>query len=251
MKLKTTLLSASLALLTLNLSADTVDNAQIVTFVAGDPACAADVNQTIQELVSAVNDNAATIAALEAQVAALQVTPTLLSIISGSTYTVYSHEVGIGASSDLDGHGILNNFLGAETAIYTFESNGDLTVSYDYSERFTALRANHHQLDPVFLSGQNQEGVSQVVLDNDVIDNGSGDNSGSAIGDSWSLSGSTLTVNWDGDTEEFLVSPDGNMILSGAAELDDEALTPGGPLVTNADIVIGIRAVAELPVVAE
>lgn len=232
----------SIALLTLSLTADTVDNAEIVTFVAGDPACAADVNQTIQELISAINDNNAQIAALEARVVALETTPTLLSIVSGSSYTVYSHEVGIGASSDTDGHGILNSFLGAETAIYTLESNGDLTVSYDYSERFTALRANHHQLDPAFLDGQNQEGVSQVVLDNDVIDNGSG----SDTEGNWSLSGSTLTVNWDGDTEEFLVSPDGNMILSGAAELDDEALTPGGPLLTNSDIVIGIRAIAEV-----
>lgn len=247
------LLSMSALLITLSLTADTVDNAEIVTFTAATPAKADDVNQTIQELVSAVNDNAARVATLEGQVAtlqsevgtletqvaALEATPTLLSILTGSSFTVYSHEVGVGASSDGEQHGILNSFVFGESAQYQLGIGGVLSVGAVYVERGTAVRVNHHQLDPAFLSGQNQEGVTQVTIDTDINATGFDIFSGT-----WSLSGSTLTVTYDGDTETYLVTPDGNMFVSGGAEVDDEALTPGGPLMTNSDIVIGIRAVA-------
>jgi len=47
--------------------AEPVDESQVTTFQAGQPAHAAEVNQTIQALVTAVNDNAARVVELEAK----------------------------------------------------------------------------------------------------------------------------------------------------------------------------------------
>ncbi len=223
------ILSMSAVLIALSLSADTVDNAEIVTFTAATPACAADVNQTIQELVSAINDNNAQIAALEARIAALEA-PTLSAILTGSTFTVYTIETGVGATSGAGSAGILNAFVGGDTSIFTLSAGGILSVSYDFTERATTLDVEQN------LFGDED---NIVTIQTDIQDSGTGTDTGT-----WSLSGSTLTISYDGDTDEYLVTPDGNMFVSGAAELDDEQLVAGGPFMTNADLVIGVRAVA-------
>jgi|GEM_PF-3311298 len=125
------LLLSALLLILSPLSADTVDTNDVVTFTAGDPACAADVNQTIQALIDAVDGNAAQIAALELRIAELE-SPTLLSIISDSTFTIYSMETALGqeprdnpvvAFSATVSHSLFGEVVGSLNSIKAMEED--------------------------------------------------------------------------------------------------------------------------------
>lgn len=76
--------------------ADTVNPANVTTFQSGTPALASEVNTTIQALITAINDNATRIAAMETSQASL-----VPGDINGSVYCIFSLSAGVGAG-DLD-----------------------------------------------------------------------------------------------------------------------------------------------------
>lgn len=88
MKFKQTICAAAFAAVGFSAQAGEVDDSNITTFQANTPAVAAEVNSTISALITAVNDNAARIVALEN--AAAEETAS----VSGRSYTFYEQEAG-------------------------------------------------------------------------------------------------------------------------------------------------------------
>jgi len=117
--------------------ADPVDESQVTTFAAGQPACAEEVNQTIQALVAAVNDNAARVAELEAQLADQSLG--LEDTISGAVFRIYSLESGLGSDSSTSAAGPspkvagttgrLAHWMYAESIDLVLNDDGTLTGS--------------------------------------------------------------------------------------------------------------------------
>lgn len=96
--------------------ADTVNEANVTTFQAGTPAVAAEVNTTIQALITAINDNASRITALEEE------TPSNSAI--GKTYTL--KQIGmIFRGSTTDNYSTFGNL----SQNYTLSLNGDMSFT--------------------------------------------------------------------------------------------------------------------------
>jgi hypothetical protein len=198
--LKTLTLIASFS--TLSLTADTVDTGQVVTFNAGDPATAADMNQTIQALVTAINDNAAALAASNT---------TLLEKVSGSTYKWVSMSLEFAKLSDNQSPDLgISNQAVALDSIITF--NADLTLDETFNFREWKVQT---------LGGIS----SSETLDLNVTENGVS---------TWSLAGNTISFI---DTTGT-VSLDGNVII--ISEYIDLSDTDYYTTSTTREVTLGV-----------
>jgi len=206
--------------------ADPVDEGQVTEFEAGQPACAADVNQTIQALITAVNDNAARVAELEA--ALRNAHRPLQDMVSGSTYKFYSQTVGNGADEQYTSgpnpeFDIAGTTQGA-LALWSYYEVGEVVLNDNGTASLTT--DNHERELYLTTFGTNYVGdlsttlVSQVDLINDLDDTQVSVESGT-----WVLSGQTLTLTFGaGEDEEeavFTVSPDGESLMMGGKETEN------------------------------
>lgn len=197
-------------------AADSVNPANVTTFQSGSPALASEVNSTIQALITAIDDNATRIAALEADAASL-VPPS----VEGSTYCMFSLSTGVGAGDDQDPDPAIQNGLwmgaasGASTNTLTFTSSTQVTISSPGDTFYEALAPSN------FLVDQSDGPGTETVT--------------------WTQSGNTVTLTFGvGDEASFMLSADGNIMISNDTELDRSGDNSGDWF--SADLNVAVRA---------
>lgn len=236
--------AAAAALLSLPamLLADPVDPNAITTFQAGQPACAEDVNQTIQALITAVNDNAARVAELEA--ALRNAHRPLVDLVTGSTYKIYIQSSAIGeietntpennAETPVVSftEGRLGFWSFVELGTITLNSGGTASFEFDGHEREVYLDtfASHDEDSP---SVPRIDTVSlSTPIDDAEID---------VIPGTWSLNGQSISVVFDGDTTVFTVSPDGENLMLGEKSVENVPGAGGTLSLLEAGMGMGVR----------
>ena len=200
--------------------ADPVDETLVSTFQAGQPACAADVNQNFLALIAAVNDNAARVAELEAQLRQIQ--RPLDAKVSGSTYTIYSYETGLGeysSTQNVTGPGTIvkntNGRLGhwsfVETGILTLNADGSASLDVASHEREVYVDTfATHDVDSPDLPQIARVDLSTPIDDAEAL----------LVDGTWSISGQNLTLNIEGEVVSLVVSADGNILMAGGVGID-------------------------------
>lgn len=216
-----------------------VNQSQIIPFQAGTPARAADMNQNIDELIRAVNENTAQLKALQDQMSIIASVinlpqPTLQQNLAGSVYKLGIMETGIGASSHRNGLTEIGNMRHN-----MFNESGDLTLNVDGSASY-AFNGKEREFLLDINSGFHADDPNSpfpAIIDVNVSNSGTW-NEVDTITGTWSVSGNVLTLNVDGDTETFFVSTDGNSLLNNAIDADN-----GDPNITmhSSSLDVGIR----------
>ena len=196
-----------LAVVSFSARAGTVDESQVTTFQAGSPAIAADVNATIGALVTAINDNAARIQALE-----LNNDPSVV----GHTYQVVSLDVLVssiaGGADDTP-----------SVAVLTGGAQGTVTISgSSASGSGTVFEAE------VFY------GEGAAAVDPGPI--GPGFANTTSLSESSSLQISSL-----------FVSADGNVFIGQITETSSGSEAEPFDEAAGAGIVVGVRVVSQAP----
>jgi len=195
--------------------ADTVNPANVTTFQGGTPAVASQVNGTVQELISAINDNATRIAAIENAETSL-----VPGDITGNLYCFFSLSTGVGAGDPgLDGVG---SWVGASSGrsqgslTFTSTTEGTLNIAVDSFQE--ALSPTYAMFDAS--DGAGSEAITYTLVNNTL----------------------TITYTAEGDSDVMFMSPDGNTILFGISELERSSDNSGNWFL--ADLVIGMRAMS-------
>lgn len=219
-------LTAALALSAGTLIAGQVNNSGVSTFTAGQPAVAADVNSTFQALITAINDNATRIAALEAAAPSLSV--------AGKSFSVRSiiSEVAVGENPN-DGDGQSYNPAGGNDFVNI--SNGTLqaTVSFD---------ANGGGGTFVLESDK----YFEANIPNNKFQDFSDANATDVI--TFIQVGNAVTVTFpDNGTAEFLVAANGTMLISAVSELETAAEFDDGSTgeASYVEFLIGVQNTAQ------
>lgn len=195
-----------------NAVADPVDTTAVTTFQSGTPALASEVNGTVQALISAIDDNAARIAALEA---ANTLTP---ASVEGSTYCIMSVTGSVGAG-DPDPVSGVGQWLGTAAG----QSKYSLTFT-------SSTQATFATLSDVFYEA--------LAPNNVMVDAGDSPSSETVT---WTLVGNALTLTFPGpDNVSALISSDGNVLVAGFSELDRASDNSGNWFL--ADLLVGVRA---------
>lgn len=218
MKLSRKIITIISLLLPLGISAQ-VDESQIIQFQAGTPARAADMNQTIQALITTINNNNAEIKALRDQLTLVPskvnlAQPTLQQNLAGSVYHLGILEAAHGTKTTTDGAQqttrLMRHALFGETGTLTLNADSTLTLG---------LTGAMRELDLILLSGVNTPSYGTTSQ--------FGAPETENLTGTWSLAGSVLTLNLDGDTETFSVSVDGNTLINNGSdtENDDPSIT--------------------------
>jgi len=220
---------------------------QVISFEAGTPATAADMNQNIQALIAAINENHTQIEALQEQVGMLtelvnQPTQSLEEQITGSSYHVVNYRVSHGSSS---GSRLLGDSTLLERAVRQtlLGEGGTLTLNADQTINFS-LAGTEKELSLYLTEVRDSDGAfSRFSAQRTTLV----ENNNDTITGTWSLTGQVLNLNLVFDEEEegvaFQVSVDGNnlVMLLNQTEVDD-----GGMRVESMSLVTGTRtAIAE------
>ncbi|ERP90119.1 hypothetical protein Q670_14570 [Alcanivorax sp. P2S70] len=222
------------AVLSANAMASEVTEGDVTQFNANTPALASEVNGNFAALVSAINDNNERISALED---AAGTGGSLEDKIAGSTYKVMFVGNIIGTHHDaLSPHssGYLEGFGG--TSVITFNEDGSLSEQWQEAGREIGLDKDDCE------ETQPDTFVCEHRVDDFVDGPETFTNQGS-----WSLDGNVLAVTFpeEEDSEDFLVSMNGELIILTSSSIEQESDEYG----TNSDyehsIAIGVR----LPVV--
>lgn len=197
-----------------------VDEAQIIPFQAGAPARAADVNQNIQTLITAINNNNAEIKLLREQLALVPSKinlpqPTQQQNLAGSIYHVGILEAAHGTSTTLNGEQrtrLMRHMLFGETGTLTLNTDNTvtLTLAGKQSEADLTLLSGVPAADPT-----NESPSYGSISQAEFVEN-------ETLTGTWSLAGSVLTLVLDGDTETFSVSVDGNTLFNNGADTDTD-----------------------------
>lgn len=193
-------------------AADPVNPANVTTFQSGTPALAGEVNSTLQELIAAIDDNAARIAAVETEQARL-----VPASVDGSTYCIYDLSAGVGAGDPdpVTGDG---NWMGASANAAIFEvtfTTAQVTLTLIADSFYEALAPSNRLLDSSDLLG------SETAT--------------------WTQVGNVVTVTFpDLVQDTFLVTPDSNVMILSLAEFDRASDNSGDWF--SADLAIGVRA---------
>jgi hypothetical protein len=165
-------------------AAETVEESDITTFEDGTPAVAAEVNANFQALITAINDNATRLAAIEASAG---------SSVAGKTFRL--NQIGILLRGDGNGAATAANL--SQTYLVTFDS--DMSFSFVGEESEGEL--------------QTTTGVFGSVVESEAVD----------VSGSYSQSSSNVTVDFGGgETVTFTVSADGNVLLLGEFKFEED-----------------------------
>jgi hypothetical protein len=218
-------------------TSDPVDEGQIIDFQAGTPARAADMNQTMQELISAINDNAAEVKALREQlsIVASKVNlpqPTLEQNLAGSVYRVNSLEAGHGTSSVRTGLteiGRLRDSVFAESGTLTLNANNTLSYAFAGSANEAEVFVNSG------FSAEDPNSQFPVIMDVNVSQADFPEND--TLPGTWALAGNVLTLTLDGEDETVAVSVDGNTLLLGGTD----SFVDGGLNMFEASMAVAVR----------
>ncbi len=188
-------------------AADTVNPADVTTFQSGTPALADDVNGTVQALIAAIDGNAATIAALEDRVLALE-TPVTLDDLIGKTYChvemISTLQNSIIAEGD---EGRVSTGIIESTLMVTSPSQLTMTSTSDTMVELLIRDKQHNfGIPPTDDFRQTSEALLGVFTF-------------PAESDTFVITGfSSGTISTD--VADFHVSPDGNMITYAGTESD-------------------------------
>ena len=197
---------------------------------SGQAATAAGVDANFQALITAINDNAQRIDALEA---AAGTPASLTDVVSGSTYTVAFMGNIIGKYSDAlspYNSAYLQGFGGK--SILTFNGDGSMT------ENFQGENNREIQFEPNCTYNE----VEMTEECNFTPDDESVGVEPPTTG-SWSITGSTLYVTFAGETdpEEFMLTADGTMFVLMNSDFFQESDEFGSNDDYEHSIAIGIK----------
>lgn len=168
-----------------------VDEGNVTNFQSGQPALASEVNGTFAALISAINDNATRIAAIE--------DASNNNSLDGKTFSFSSTEVGVASSND-------GTFGFARSDICSFSG----TIAFSTASTGTITQSDN---------------CAELVLNSgntriELLDPESGDESFTYI-----QSGNTVTLTFpdpeDGSLE-LVVSADGSILIGALFESEDE-----------------------------
>lgn len=212
--------------------ASDVNNANITTFTANTAAQAAQVNANFAEVIAAINDNAARIAALEAGTG-----PDLLTLVKGSTYRIFfsGNIVGVHTDGTTGGeYGFLDYWNGSVNVTLNDDgtgSDGTATINYLAESKLDQSLDRYESCDDM---GQNCTNTFGHTTITDPPYAGAG---------SWTLTGSTLEIVFPDDVEPapFTVTPDGQLIIESDSGINQEATGTGTLNEFETKIAIGIK----------
>lgn len=196
-------------------SADTVNPTDVSTFQSGTPALASEVNGTVQALITAIDDNAARIAAMEAD----QASP-IPGDITGNTYCLFSLGSGVGAADPdpVSGEGAwLAATAGRSTATLTISSGMQATIELtadDFREAFSPANVVNDVSDTL-----------EIELA------------------TWTLVNNLLTLTYpDASQDMAIVSADANMLVFNVSETERTFDNSGEIFIV--DMIVGVRALS-------
>lgn len=174
-----------LSLIGLQATADTVVSTSVTTFEPGAPLQSSQMNTTLNALITAINDNAAKIAAMEAAAAAPL-------DVAGREYCVTDLETGFFVSGTQPNDvGVTRGSIKAALVLAAGGTATLTTFQDDFKDAFPDFS--------VFNSNE-PLGTFQIT---------------------WTLTGNVLALDFgDGDVEEFSVSKSGELIVGGIAAAD-------------------------------
>ncbi len=200
------------------------------TFASGTPALASEVNGNFTALISAINDNATRIAALEAAAPD--------NSVAGSTYQVHTINSSVAAGSGANG-GPNNN---------GYESGGGndfVNISVGSLASVFVFAADGFSFSDTVEAGADQEFEVNVPF-NKFTD--FSDNPLENVSATYSQTGSSITVTFPAegqDPEEVLqltVSEDGSLIFGAVVEKGSETFNDGSAGETSfVEMFIGVR----------
>lgn len=207
--------------------ASDVNNANITTFTANTAAQAAQVNANFAEVIAAINDNAARIAALEAGTG-----PDLLTLVTGSTYRIFfsGERMGVNTEATTNQFGFLSGWAGSVDV--TLNSGGDVLInSLGENSGEINLDASEVNCD---INGENCLRNFNLLTETDPPASQTG---------SWTLAGSTLNIHFpdDVDPSAFTVTPDGQLIIDLGGGIYQEVIASGTLNEFETKIAIGIK----------
>lgn len=188
----------------LTVYAGQVDQANVATFNAGETASAEDVNGNFAALISAINDNASRIAALEAGGGT---GGSISNSVAGHTYFVFSlsqiHRANTNTGDQRNYQSVGHNVA---SGTITFGLDGTATVSFSENETELGLFSGFVETpDPV------------IILEGNLNQFGPNPFSG------------TPSFTQDGETVEVVLGPDDSLVTKVSAD---------GMIMTNADLAV-------------
>ncbi|MAY39134.1 MULTISPECIES: hypothetical protein [Spongiibacter] len=205
------------------LIAGPVNNENITTFTAGSPAVAADVNSTIQALVSAINDNASRIAALEDSAPDNSVAGNSYQLRSINSMVAVGDTESYSSAGPNDFANISNGTLSATLTFDSTGSNGTLTIDAGNDESYE-----------VNVPTNKLENFTDDASDNSTF--------------TFTQTGNTVSATFDegGDeffTLEFLVSADGSLLVTATSDVGSTTFNDGSNgEEAFVELVIGVRS---------
>lgn len=194
-------------------TADPVDPANVTTFQSGTPALAGEVNSTMQALITAIDDNASRIAAMETTQASL-----VPGDLTNNIYCFVGLDSAIGAG---DPDPVSGN--GAYALAGTGKSIGQLT--------FTS------STQATFAESSNE--FADLILPNNTLSVFSDPPENETF--TWTLSNNRLSLTVPGEPAiEMFVTPDANVLIAVFTETDRTSDDSGD--IFDATLMVGVRA---------
>lgn len=178
-----------LSLFGLSATAATVDPNAVTTFQSGSALLSSEVNTTINALVTAINDNAAKIATMEAAA-------TAPLDLADRQYCLVSLETGLWVDPLAP---VAQPDPGADIGVTKGQSKGGVVLAADGTGVLTLYNDDFKEAFFNFAVIDASEPLGAMPFN-------------------WSLNASTLTLDWGaGEIESFVVAKSGEMILGGAS----------------------------------
>jgi len=182
-------------------NADEVDAANVTDFSNGSPADADEVNANFQALITAINDNASRLAALESSSASSD------NSVAGKTFKL--NQIGILLIGNGEGAATSANL--SQSYIVTFNSN--MTYTFIGEE-------NEGELNTV-------TGAFGNVTQGEAVD----------LSGSYTQTGSNVALDIDGESITFSASLDGNVIILSEFGFGDDG---GGFTRSETSFLVGV-----------
>jgi hypothetical protein len=207
-----------------SVNANEVEESGVTTFTTGTPAIAAEVNDNFGALITAINDNATRISALENSNRPI----TSAADLNGTLYCIHDLVVDVGAA-DLEHSGDPDYIQGWRSAGVGTTSAGQVLFSSNTQGTFTITASDYYeQSHPLSENPGEENGVEIFSF-------------------TYSTPLLTLTFTEDGETDSYTgtLSADGNMFFITNSETDsshDDTGTFG-----SGSLTIGVRAESCMP----